>query len=133
MSRMQMKPDLGEMIDSYKLSKDQENKLKKENTSLGNNIKSEMHQKDLTEFETDNWKATITLKENEDFNDEQAIEIIKSELTEEEIKSVIRTKEYIDDDALEKLIYNKKFDAKKLNCCITLKEPTVTLRISKKK
>lgn len=133
MSRMQIKPDLGEMIDSYKSGKDQENSLKKENTLLGNTIKDEMHQRDLTEFESDTWKATVTLKENEDFNEEQAIEIIKSQLTDEEIQQVIRTKEYIDDDALEKLIYNKKFDAKKLNCCRTLKEPTATLRISKRK
>lgn len=133
MSRMQIKPSLSEMIDSYKVSKDQENHLKKENTLLGNTIKSEMHQKDLTEFETDNWKAVITLKENEDFNEEQAIEIIKSTLNPEDLQYVIRTKEYIDDDALEKLIYNKKFDAKTLNCCRTLKEPTATLRISKKK
>lgn len=133
MSRMKIKPSLSEMIDSYKVSKDQENHLKKENTLLGNTIKEEMYQRDLTEFESDNWKATMTLKENEDFNEEQAIEIIKSELTDEEIKSVIRTKEYIDDDALEKLIYSKKFDAKKLNCCRTLTEPTATLRISNKK
>ena len=85
----------------------------------------------VKEWSTKKVKVTMTETRKEKFNEEKAIEILKKELTKDEAKSVIKTKEYIDDDALEDLIYNKKFDAQKLASCKTYGEPIRTLRLKK--
>ena len=88
---------------------------------------------DMNNFSSDNFTATITKKENEELNEELAIEIIKKNLSTELRKTVIKKKEYIDDDALEKLVYNGQFDIQLLQKAKIIKPPTITLRISKKK
>lgn len=50
----------------------------------------------------------VTNKES--LNEDLAIEIIKSKLGGPLLATVIKQKEYIDEDALEKLIYNGDFD-----------------------
>ena len=61
-----------------------------------------------------------------------AIEIIKENLDGALLKSVIKQKEYIDEDALEKLVYNGDFDITKLEKAKIVK-PVTTLRVVKKK
>ena len=120
-------------IDDYKERQDIINEKTKVNKSLGNEIKSFMYDNDMNNFSSDNFTATITTKENEELNEELAIEIIKKNLSTELRKTVIKKKEYIDDDALEKLVYNGQFDIQLLQKAKIIKPPTITLRISKKK
>lgn len=120
-------------IDDYKERQDIINAETKVNKSLGSEIKSFMYDNDMNNFSSDNFTATITKKENEELNEELAIEIIKKNLSPELRKTVIKKKEYIDDDALEKLVYNGQFDIKLLQKAKIIKPPTITLRISKKK
>lgn len=135
MSRRNPKIDiskLSEIIDKYKIGKDQENALKKSNGIMNEEIKKEMKSLGITEFDTDNWTAKITSKTNESFDDEKAIKILKSEVP-KIAEQVIRTKEYIDEDALEKAVYNHEFDVDIIAGCKIIGEPTITLKISKKK
>ena len=124
--------NLSEMIDTYKLSKDKENALKKANNELNENIKTYMQEHDMTSANSENWTATLSCTKKESLNEDLAIEIIKENLGGALLSSVIKQKEYIDEDALEKLVYNGDFDINKLAKAKMVKE-TYTLRVGKKK
>ena len=123
--------DIKSIIDEYKAFKDIENKAKKDSKPLGEQIKDYALKNGLEVVKSDNWQANISVTPKQDFNELQAIEIIKKNLGGELLASVIKTKEYIDEDALEKAIYNGDIDAKLLAPCTIEKEPTVKLTIGK--
>ena len=124
--------DLSKAIDKYKESKDKENALKKANNELNENIKTYMQEHDMESANSDNWTATLSCTKKESLNEDLAIEIIKENLGGALLSSVIKQKEYIDEDALEKLVYNGDFDITKLAKAKMVKE-TYTLRVNKKK
>lgn len=133
MSRRDGNPgfNLSKVIDEYKESKDKENALKKANTAMKEGIKNYMYEHDMTSANSKNWTATLSCTKKESLNEDLAIEIIKENLGGALLSSVIKQKEYIDEDALEKLVYNGDFDITKLAKAKMVKE-TYTLRISKK-
>ena len=124
--------DLALAIDKYKESKDNENALKKANNELNENIKTYMQEHDMTSANSEKYTATLSCTKKESLNEDLAIEIIKENLGGALLSSVIKQKEYIDEDALEKLVYNGDFDINKLAKAKMVKE-TYTLRIGKKK
>ena len=124
--------NLSEMIDTYKELKDKENTLKKANDKLNENIKTYMQEHDMTSANSENWTATLSCTKKESLNEDLGIEIIKENLGGALLSSVIKQKEYIDEDALEKLVYNGDFDNNKLAKAKMVKE-TYTLRVGKKK
>ena len=124
--------DLSKAIDSYKESKDKENALKKANNELNENIKTYMQEHDMESANSENWTATLSCTKKESLNEDLAIEIIKENLGGALLSSVIKQKEYIDEDALEKLVYNGDFDINKL-AKAKMVEETYKLRVTKKK
>lgn len=132
MSRRNPNDDLINLINQYKDYKDTENSVKKLSSPLGEKIKKIFNEKNITSFDTDKWTASVSIKPNSDFNEHKAIEILKEQVP-EVYKKVVRTKEYIDEDALEKEIYNHVFDPSILSCCEEPKEPTIRLSVTKKK
>ena len=124
--------NLSEMIDTYKASKDKENALKKANNELNEIIKTYMQEHDMTSANSEKYTATLSCTKKESLNEDLAIEIIKENLGGALLSSVIKQKEYIDEDALEKLVYNGDFDINKLAKAKMVKE-TYTLRIGNKK
>ena len=86
----------------------------------------------MTSANSKNWAATLSCTKKESLNEDLAIEIIKKNLGGALLSSVIKQKEYIDEDALEKLVYNGDFDINKLAKAKMVKE-TYTLRVGKKK
>lgn len=124
--------NLSKTIDEYKESKDKENALKKANNALSENIKSYMYEHDMSSADSDKYTATLTKTDKESLNEDLAIEIIKENLGGALLASVIKTKEYIDEDALEKLVYNGDFDINKLAKAKIVKS-TFTLRVTRKK
>ena len=124
--------NLSKTIDEYKESKDKENALKKANNALSENIKSYMGEHNISSADSDKYTATLTKTDKESLNEDLAIEIIKENLGGALLASVIKTKEYIDEDALEKLVYNGDFDINKLAKAKIVKS-TFTLRVTKKK
>ena len=123
--------DLSTAIDNYKESKDKENALKKANNEMNENIKIYMQEHDMTSANSENWTATLSCTKKESLNEDLAIEIIKENLGGALLNSVIKQKEYIDEDALEKLVYNGDFDISKLEKA-KITKVTTTLRIKKK-
>ena len=124
--------DLSAYIDKYKELKDKENAFKKQALDLGNNIKGYMYENDMTSANSEKYTATLSCTKKESLNEDLAIEIIKENLGGALLSSVIKQKEYIDEDALEKLVYNGDFDINKLAKAKIVKE-TYTLRVNKKK
>ena len=116
MSRRDGNPgfDLSKAIDEYKESKDKENSLKKANDRMGKDIKQYMMDNDMTKANGEKYTVTISKTVKQKLNEDLAIEIIKENLDGALLASVIKQKEYIDEDALEKLVYNGDFDITKL-------------------
>ena len=134
MSRRDGNPgfNLSKVIDEYKESKDKENALKKANNELNENIKTYMQEHDMTSADSEKYTATLSCTKKESLNEELAIDIIKENLGGALLSSVIKQKEYIDEDALEKLVYNGDFDINKLAKAKIVK-PVYTLRVTAKK
>lgn len=124
--------NLSKTINEYKESKDKENALKKANNALSENIKHYMGEHGMSSADSDKYTATLTKTDKESLNEDLAIEIIKENLGGALLASVIKTKEYIDEDALERLVYNGDFDINKLAKAKIVKS-TFTLRVTKKK
>lgn len=124
--------DLSKIIDEYKESKDKENALKKVNNVLSENIKGYMYEHDMSSADSGKYTATLTRTDKESLNEDLAIEIIKENLSGALLSSVIKQKEYIDEDALEKLVYNGDFDINKL-AKAKITKTSYTLRVTRRK
>lgn len=124
--------DLLKIIDEYKESKDKENALKKVNDVLSENIKGYMYEHDMSSADSGKYTATLTRTDKESLNEDLAIEIIKENLSGALLSSVIKQKEYIDEDALEKLVYNGDFDINKL-AKAKITKSSYTLRVTRRK
>lgn len=139
MSRKDLKPqkmtdsELRDIVLGYNSAKADEKDIKKRVTALGDCIKQELQNRDVTEFIAGDVRASITITPNQDVNELQAIEILRKSLTPEQFSKVVKTKEYIDDDEFEKLVYAHEVDAEILLPAVTPKAPTVTLRLGKVK
>ena len=131
MSRRDGNPgfDLSKVIDEYKESKDKENALKKANDRMGKDIKQYMLDNDMTKANGEKYTVTMSKTVKQKLNEDLAIEIIKENLGGALLSSVIKQKEYIDEDALEKLVYNGDFDITKL-AKAEINTTTYTLRTS---
>ena len=131
MSRRDGNPgfDLSKAIDEYKESKDKENALKKANDRMGKDIKQYMIDNDMTKANGEKYTVTMSKTVKQKLNEDLAIEIIKENLGGALLASVIKQKEYIDEDALEKLVYNGDFDVAKL-AKAEINTTTYTLRTS---
>ena len=121
--------DLSKAIDEYKESKDKENSLKKANDRIGKDIKQYMIDNNMTKANGEKYTVTMSKTVKQKLNEDLAIEIIKENLDGALLSSVIKQKEYIDEDALEKLVYNGDFDITKL-ARAEINTTTYTLRTS---
>lgn len=124
--------DLSKIIDEYKESKDKENALKKVNNVLSENIKGYMYDHDMSSADSEKYTATLTRSNKELLNEDLAIELIKENLEGALLNTVIKTKEYIDEDALEKLVFNGQFDISKLEKA-KITRTSYTLRVTRRK
>lgn len=125
--------ELASIVSSYHDAKEVEKKVKKDVSEFGGKIKEELQNRNITEFVAGDIRATITVTENSEVNELQAIEILRKALTPDQFAKVVKTREYIDDDEMEKLVYAHEVDAEILAPAVTPKEPTVTLRLGKVK
>lgn len=125
--------ELFEAIIDYRGIKDEETSVKKQVKFLGDAIKEELQNRNITEFVANGIRATITITPNQEVNELQSIEILRQALTPEQFSKVVKTREYIDDDEFERLVYAHEIDAEILMPAITPKAPTVTLRLGKVK
>ena len=139
MSRKDIKPQkmddasLTDVVLNYNSAKKEEGAIKQTVTDLGSVIKQELQNRNVSEFIAGDIRASITVTPKQEVNELQAIEILRKALTPEQFSKVVKTKEYIDDDEFEKLVYAREVDAEILVPAVTPLAPTVTLRLGKVK
>jgi len=114
-------------MDAYKKLVDKDNK----------EIKEIMLGAKIDEFEVDDIRAKVSVSERTGFIEEALIDKVKElkdngELSESQLRKIIKKKEYVDMEALENAIYKGKVNAAQLASCQTITE-VVTLRVSKVK
>lgn len=111
--------------------------IKKEVEEKKETIKNYFIDNSIEEMSVDGIKCTVSSSERSTFNTDRCLAVLSNMLINEEIDknkydSIVKMQPYIDEDALEKAIYNNEFDPAKLSDCIESKT-IYTLRVSKKK
>ena len=128
MSENSVVENLKELVRLFYEDKQQLDNYKKSTDEYNKSIKDIMNELDMTEFESDDLIAKIGTQNRESFNEDKLIDKLKSL----NVEGVIKTREYVDMDALENAIYNELLDASELTSCKEVKTVT-TLKVSKKK
>jgi chromosome segregation ATPase len=126
--------DLDNLISTYALNKQELDSYKKICDVENAQIKDLMYQFGETEHSNGEYVAKRTEVEKESLNEEKLLAVIKAH----NIKDVIRTKEYVDMDALESYLYNNEatneLAADLAKCKETKTEVRLTVhRVKKKK
>lgn len=124
-----MSSKLDELIPQYASNKSEMESYKKICDRENAQIKSIMRDMDISSYEAGGYKATYSVSERESMNEEMLLEIAHRY----GIPDIVKTKEYIDYDALENAIYNEQISQDVLLEMNKAKESkeVVTLRVSK--
>ena len=113
-----------------KICKEQGDKIKE----LFRNDDSLLTEDGKREKTVGNYTATVSIRENESWNMDKLLELIKTNADKKIQKAVIRQKEYIDEDEIEKLIYNGSISKEllmKMDTCRT-SDPVEVLTVKSK-
>jgi hypothetical protein len=123
--------DLDELIPQYAANKAEADSYKKLCEKENAKIKAIMKDFVVTEYVAGEYKATYSVSTRETLNEDKLLEIAHHF----GIPEIVKTKEYIDFDALEKAIYDGKISDDILMEMDKAKEvkEVVTLRVTKKK
>lgn len=123
---------LKSLVESYIINKQNEDDFKKQASAENTQIKELMHEYNLTEVATDLGTAKITEQEKITFIEDKLIEFLKANNLADDI---VKTKEYVDYDALESALYHDKITDEQKVAMAECQEKKVTtvLRINKKK
>lgn len=97
--------DLGELIDKYAINKNELDSYKKLCDEDNKKIKDMMIEADLKNWSTSSFKASCSTSVRQTFDEGKLIMFFKSENIPDSL-GIIKTREYIDEDALEAAIYN---------------------------
>ena len=126
--------ELGELIDTYALNKNELDSYKKLCDEDNKKIKDMMVEAELKNYATGSFKATCSETIKQTFDENMLISVIKNNNIPDSL-GIIKTKEYIDEDALETALYNGLIPEnviKEIGSCMTEKV-SYALRVSKVK
>lgn len=122
---------LNYLVTDYIFNKDREKEFKDLASAQNTEIKVIMNEFKLDKYETDAGSVSLSERTTEDFVEERLIEFLKARGLD---KDIVKTKEYVDFDALESAIYHEKIagdNLKDMNSCKDIKT-TQVLRIKKR-
>ena len=120
---------LNAIIQAFYEDKIQLDHFKKSSEDKNKEIKDIMRELNIQNFETDNGlTAKITIQNRDKLDEEKTI----AKLKELGLTSAIKTKEYLDMDELENLIYNQKLNPAELSD-YQIKKEVVTLKVTERK
>lgn len=108
---------LSHLVKDYIFNKDKEKEFKDAASAENTEIKAIMTEFKFSEFETDVGSVTLSDRVSEDFIEDKLIEFLK---TRNLATDIVKTKEYVDFDALESAIYHEKIagdDLKAMSAC----------------
>lgn len=119
------------LVKDYLINKEREKEFKDAASIQNTQIKVIMSELNIKEFETDNGKVVLSDRKTEDFNEAKLIEFLKARNI---AGDIIKTKEYVDFDALESAIYHEAITGDNLKDMESCKDVKITqvLRINKK-
>lgn len=131
---------LEQLIPQYAVNNQECNKYKKIVKEQGDQIKRFMRE-DKSLLKADGkrikvaggYEATVSIRPNESWDEDKLLAIIKEQADKKVQKEIVRKKEYVDADALEKLIYNNGISKELLlmiDSC-RIQKPTEVLTIKK--
>lgn len=123
---------LNQLVEEFGFNKTELESYKKIVDKLNSEIKSLMSDSSLNDFESEHYVAKYTESRRESFDDDKLLEVLKSS---ESASKVIKTKEYVDMDELEKAIYSGEIPQEilvQLNSCKSVKI-VPTLKVTRKK
>lgn len=139
---MKIEEYLKELVESYGMNKKENDDLKKIVDNQNKEIKSLMESNNLKKFESDNYKVSYSVSTRDTIDEELLLSEAKTftivdgiDLKSAQEVGLIKTKEYVDMDVLESLMYKGSIseeDLMKVDKCRETKE-VITLRVSKKK
>lgn len=125
--------ELYELIDQYGQNNTKLNALKKTCDSLKSDIKNTMSELDATEFDTGTYTAVLSTVSKESMDDDLLVDFVRNL----GLRGVIKKKEYVDMDKLEKAIYAGKLTKEQLvemdKCKVVSSYQKLTVRKTKKK
>lgn len=108
-------------IDDLNIEKKEKTNLEGEIKKKTEFIKKKFEELGIEEFSTDTTRAYLQYSNKVDMDEDKVIEILKENCDEDSLSKVIKTKEYVDFEALESLIYNGGISAEKLEPAQTVK------------
>lgn len=118
--------NLKKTIDSLAEDKAQKTKLEGTIKTKSDFVKGKFKELEVEEFYGDTYRAYLQYSNKVDMDEDKVIEILKENCKKADLKNVIKTKEYVDFEALESLIYNGGIEAEKLEPAQSVKT-TVSL------
>lgn len=123
---------LEELIPLYGEVNTECNTLKKKVSELNSQIKTEIKRvkRENSDIEINGWKCSLSVSTTYEFDEDRLIEFCKQNKI-----NVVKKKEYVDYDALEKLIYNGKLSEDIISDMDNCRDPKIkeTLRCTKLK
>lgn len=125
---------LDELIPQYAENKSELDSYKKICAKENAEIKSLMKDFALQKYETDDYKVSYSIQKREKINEDILLDVLKNDNSDLFIQlGIIKTKEYIDFDALEKAIYDGHIGTETILEMDKAREITEveTLRVSK--
>lgn len=125
--------DLTKLINSYAELKSKSDEASKETKTVNDSLKNAFKELDLSEYITDLFKVTLITQSNDKLNEAALIEFLKDNMDNSIQSKIIKTKEYIDQDALEDAMYNGIISATLIGTYIEHKEPIYKLMIKRRK
>lgn len=123
--------NLEELVVRYALNKNELDSYKKICDKENAEIKARMAELDMDEVIAGDYVAKLTIQKRESMDEDMLLEILRNN----DYTDIIRTKEYVDMDLLEREIYNGNIDSDTLVAmqkCKSVKE-VPTLKIVKAK
>ena len=98
--------ELKELVDSYAQHNEDYNALKKIVDKEGKEIKERFALEDISEMQGDGFKVSVSIRTTETLLEDKLLVLLKnSDIDPDVLTNVVKTKEYIDMDALESAIY----------------------------
>lgn len=125
--------NLIQLIDAFGAKNDTLKQLKTECDAQNKKIKEIMSGDNMNYFDTGTYSASYKVKETTKVNEEKLLYLLQ-QLDGDNFRKlgIIKSKEYIDSDALENAVYNGIFDAQTLlkiqECSTVVETPTLTVK-----
>lgn len=128
--------ELKDLVDSYAKHNSEYNHLKKVVKDEGDEIKQRFLADDISKFEGDGFSVSMSTRVTETLIEDKLLVLLKnSDIEPEVLSKIVKTREYIDMDALESAIYKGDIMENVVatfDVCREVKE-TQVLRVNSKK